>query len=101
MRENRQSTDFGRCGTGETNFHPYDVEMDETFGAALATLDKSLHAVTIEIQRLYFHQGTINQGTHLYHLRSPNPSPSPILGNVLANLGKTFATGENLTRVFS
>ncbi|KAL4767147.1 hypothetical protein BDW60DRAFT_220775 [Aspergillus nidulans var. acristatus] len=27
---------------GETNFHPYDVHMDETFGAALATLDRSM-----------------------------------------------------------
>jgi hypothetical protein len=47
---------------GETNFHPYDVHMDETFGAALATLDRSMRAVTIGIQRLFFHQGTINQG---------------------------------------
>ncbi|KAJ5892275.1 uncharacterized protein N7473_008503 [Penicillium subrubescens] len=59
---------------GETNFHPYDVGMDEPFGAALATLDKSLHVVTLGIQRLYFHQGTINQGEHIVELDSGNGS---------------------------
>lgn len=37
--------------------------MDETFGAALVALNESLHAVTLGIQRFFFHQGTINQGT--------------------------------------
>ncbi|KAL2836299.1 hypothetical protein BJY01DRAFT_252030 [Aspergillus pseudoustus] len=38
---------------GETSFHPYDVHMDETFGAALAALDKSMRAVTMGIQPLF------------------------------------------------
>lgn len=54
------------CVAGETNFHPFDVDMDATFGAALQTLDKSLRAVTLGIKRLFFHQGTINQGTDLF-----------------------------------
>lgn len=36
--------------------------MDAKFGGALQVLDKTLRAVSIGIQRLYYHQGTINQG---------------------------------------
>lgn len=90
--------DYGRGGTGETNFHPYDVEMDSTFGAALVTLDKSLHAVTLGIQRLFFHQGTINQGTH------PSPAifkhaPSPTSGGVWVNPRQTSVKREANSRL--
>jgi hypothetical protein len=36
--------------------------MDAKFGGALQVLDKTMRAVSIGIQRLYYHQGTINQG---------------------------------------
>lgn len=58
---------------GETNFHADDTTQDRTFGAALETLDKSLQAVSVGVSRLFFHQGTINQGKY------PHPSlPFPI-----------------------
>lgn len=43
--------------------------MDATFGGALQVLDKTLLALSIGIERLYYHQGTINQGK-LYKLPS-------------------------------
>jgi hypothetical protein len=36
--------------------------MDATFGSAIQTTDKTLRALTLGIQRLFYHQGTINQG---------------------------------------
>ncbi|KAF3402328.1 Beta-glucuronidase [Talaromyces pinophilus] len=69
---------------GETNFHPYDVDMDATFGAALQTLDKSLHAVTLGIKRLFFHQGTINQA--LFNWWSDNQINAPFYGGYFAAL---------------
>lgn len=36
--------------------------MDASFGAAIQTVDKSLKAVSMGLKRLYYHQGTINQG---------------------------------------
>jgi hypothetical protein len=38
---------------GWTNFYPYDVEMDASFGVALVTLNRSLRAVTLGIRRLF------------------------------------------------
>ncbi|KAH6695971.1 hypothetical protein BKA61DRAFT_711299 [Leptodontidium sp. MPI-SDFR-AT-0119] len=45
---------------GETNFHVDEPPQDRTFGSALQTLDKSLLGVATGVQRLYFHQGTVN-----------------------------------------
>jgi hypothetical protein len=47
---------------GETGFHGLDYEMDATFGSAIQTVDKTLRALSIGTQRLFYHQGTINQG---------------------------------------
>ncbi|KAM0269440.1 hypothetical protein ACHAQH_009729 [Verticillium albo-atrum] len=46
---------------GETGFHGDDHEMDATFGAAIQVLDKSLRALSLGVQQMFFHQGTINQ----------------------------------------
>lgn len=47
---------------GETGFHGLDEEMDATHGGALQVLDKTLWALSLGIEKLYYHQGTINQG---------------------------------------
>lgn len=47
---------------GETGFHGVDYEMDATFGSAIQLVDKTLRALSIGTQRLFYHQGTINQG---------------------------------------
>jgi hypothetical protein len=39
--------------------------MDATFGSAIQTIDKTLRALSIGTQRLFYHQGTINQGKSL------------------------------------
>ncbi|KAJ4177854.1 hypothetical protein NW755_013616 [Fusarium falciforme] len=46
---------------GETGFHGLDYEMDATFGSAIQAVDKTLRALSLGIQRLFYHQGTINQ----------------------------------------
>ncbi|CAF3525455.1 unnamed protein product [Fusarium graminearum] len=46
---------------GETGFHGVDYEMDATFGSAIQLVDKTLRALSIGTQRLFYHQGTINQ----------------------------------------
>ncbi|KAM5353551.1 hypothetical protein ACJ41O_000201 [Fusarium nematophilum] len=46
---------------GETGFHGLDYEMDATFGSAIQTVDKTLRALSLGIQRLFYHQGTIDQ----------------------------------------
>ena len=53
--------------TGENNWHAAEVAFDATFGAALVTLERSLQAGTLSVERLYYHQSTINQGTALQH----------------------------------
>ena len=49
---------------GETGFHGEDYEMDQQFGGAIQIVDKTLHALSKGVQRLYYHQGTINQGVY-------------------------------------
>jgi hypothetical protein len=51
---------------GETGFHATDVDSDASFGGALQILDKSLRAVSLGIKRLYYHQGTIDQGRYTF-----------------------------------
>ncbi|KAF5660910.1 hypothetical protein FDENT_13618, partial [Fusarium denticulatum] len=41
---------------GETGFHGLDYEMDSTFGSAIQITDKTLRALTLGIQRLFYHQ---------------------------------------------
>ncbi|KAF7713085.1 Beta-glucuronidase [Penicillium ucsense] len=82
---------------GETNFHPYDVDMDATFGAAIATLDKSLRAVTLGIQRLFFHQGTINQA--LFNWWSEAQINAPYYGGYFAALA--LAGGDRIIELDS
>lgn len=36
--------------------------MDATLGFAIQTVDKTLHGLALGIQRIFYHQGTINQG---------------------------------------
>lgn len=60
--------------SGETGFHGLDYEMDSTFGSAIQTTDKTLRALTRGIQRLFYHQGTINQGKFNKCSRCPNTS---------------------------
>jgi hypothetical protein len=50
---------------GETGFHGLDFVMDQQFGGAIQIVDKTLLALSMGVQRLYYHQGTINQGTLL------------------------------------
>lgn len=47
---------------GETGFHGQDDAMDATFGGAIQVVDKTLRALSMGVDRLYYHQGTINQG---------------------------------------
>jgi len=37
--------------------------MDEMFGGAIQIVDKTLRALSMGVQRLFYHQGTVNQGT--------------------------------------
>ncbi|KAI8718176.1 Glyco-hydro-79C domain-containing protein [Fusarium sp. LHS14.1] len=46
---------------GETGFHGLDYEMDASFGSAIQAVDKTLRALSLGIQRMFYHQGTINQ----------------------------------------
>ncbi|KAL2802462.1 hypothetical protein BJX63DRAFT_437848 [Aspergillus granulosus] len=75
---------------GETNFHPYDVQMDQTFGAALATLDRSMRAVTMGIQRLFFHQA-------LFNWWSDNQINAPFYGGYMAV--QTLAGGTSIVEL--
>ena len=69
--------------SGETGFHGQDVATDATFGGALQILDKTLRATSVGVERLFYHQGTINQGTVPNHTHRsvsrgrPLPSPPP------------------------
>lgn len=37
--------------------------MDATFGSAIQTVDKTLYTLCLGIERLFYHQGTIDQGS--------------------------------------
>jgi hypothetical protein len=47
---------------GETGFHGMDFVMDQQFGGAIQIVDKTLLALSKGVSRLFYHQGTINQG---------------------------------------
>ncbi|KAK4861052.1 hypothetical protein LT330_003968 [Penicillium expansum] len=49
--------------SSETGFHSGDYEMDATLGSAIQTVDKTLHGLALGIQRIFYHQGTINQAS--------------------------------------
>ncbi|TLD10910.1 hypothetical protein PgNI_06550 [Pyricularia grisea] len=64
---------------GETGFHGTDFEMDAQFGGAVQIVDKTLRALSLGVSRLYYHQGTINQGIFVHfiqqtHLNQPPPA---------------------------
>ncbi|KAH6970316.1 hypothetical protein DER45DRAFT_623179, partial [Fusarium avenaceum] len=69
---------------GETGFHGLDEEMDATYGGALQVLDKTLWALSIGIQKLYYHQGTINQA--FFNWWSDNQVNAPFYGGYMAAL---------------
>ncbi|KAH8656832.1 hypothetical protein BGZ61DRAFT_486482 [Ilyonectria robusta] len=69
---------------GETGFHGLDEEMDATFGGALQVLDKTLLALSIGIERLYYHQGTINQA--FFNWWSDDQVEAPFYGAWMAGL---------------
>ncbi|KAH8894279.1 hypothetical protein GQ53DRAFT_780328 [Thozetella sp. PMI_491] len=62
---------------GETGFHGLETTQDATFGGALQIIDKTLHALTLGIERLYYHQGGLgaNQASfnwwHLEKVEAP------------------------------
>lgn len=71
------ASNYSRANSGETGFHGQDFEMDSTFGAAIQATDKTLRALTVGVQRLFYHQGTINQGKCNKRSRCSNMSDSP------------------------
>ncbi|KAI8710732.1 Glyco-hydro-79C domain-containing protein [Fusarium sp. LHS14.1] len=62
---------------GETGFHGLETTQDATFGGAIQIIDKTLHALTLGIKRLYYHQGGLgaNQASfnwwHLDKVEAP------------------------------
>ncbi|KAF4338066.1 glycoside hydrolase superfamily [Fusarium beomiforme] len=45
---------------GETGFHGLDYEMDSTFGSAIQAADKALRALSLGIERVFYHQAFFN-----------------------------------------
>lgn len=64
---------------GETGFHGEEFEMDAQFGGAIQIVDKTLRALSAGVSRLYYHQGTINQGM------SPQSASSAATGQTLTS----------------
>ncbi|KAL4931100.1 uncharacterized protein BDV17DRAFT_289095 [Aspergillus undulatus] len=71
---------------GESSFHPFDVRMDETFGAALAALDKSMRGVTMGIDP--------DSIKALFNWWSDNQINSPFYGGYMAVLA--LANGDSI-----
>ncbi|KXJ91623.1 hypothetical protein Micbo1qcDRAFT_203689 [Microdochium bolleyi] len=69
---------------GETGFHGQEVPSDASFGAALQVFDKSLLATSLNIKRLYYHQGTINQAS--FNWFSSSQVEHPFYGGYLSAL---------------
>ncbi|KAH8694363.1 hypothetical protein BGZ61DRAFT_352180 [Ilyonectria robusta] len=71
---------------GETGFHGLETTQDATFGGALQIIDKTLHALTLGIERLYYHQGGLgtNQASfNWWHLQKVE---APFYGGYFATL---------------
>ncbi|KAM0340126.1 hypothetical protein ACHAPU_010618 [Fusarium lateritium] len=58
--------------------------MDATHGGALQVLDKTLRALSVGVQKLYYHQGTINQA--FFNWWSDNQVNAPFYGGYMAAL---------------
>jgi len=80
---------------GETNFHGLDETMDQTFGGALVTLDRSMRATSIGLKRLYYHQGTINQA--FFNWWSDNQVEAPFYGGYMSALA--LINGDDIVAV--
>lgn len=95
---------------GETGFHGVDTTMDATFGGAIQVFDKAMKAVSMDIKRLFYHQGTINQGVYetvlfrmtsadlfvaFFNWWSDDQVNAPMYGGYMAMLA--LAQGDSIT----
>ncbi|KAH6689036.1 hypothetical protein F5X68DRAFT_230697 [Plectosphaerella plurivora] len=88
---------------GETGFHGLDYEMDAMFGGAVQIVDKTLRALSMGINRLYYHQGTINQAFFNWWL--DDQVNTPFYGGYMAALatvgGDHIIASDNGTDLYA
>ncbi|OQD64456.1 hypothetical protein PENPOL_c007G07799 [Penicillium polonicum] len=88
---------------GETGFHGADYKMDATLGSAIQTVDKTLRGLSIGIQRMFYHQGTINQA--FFNWWSSDSVNAPFYGAYFAALavegGGSILASDNGTDSFA
>ncbi|CAI7580895.1 unnamed protein product [Penicillium viridicatum] len=77
--------------------------MDATLGSAIQTVDKTLRGLSIGIQRMFYHQGTINQA--FFNWWSSDSVNAPFYGAYFAALavegGDSILASDNGTDSFA
>ncbi|GAW14074.1 hypothetical protein ANO14919_034660 [Xylariales sp. No.14919] len=79
---------------GEAGFHGLETKQDATFGGAVQIVDKTLHAVSMGVQRIYYHQGNLGAYQSSFNWWSLDGVAAPFYGGYFSALA--VAGGERI-----
>ncbi|KAJ8122812.1 hypothetical protein ONZ43_g1086 [Nemania bipapillata] len=74
---------------GEAGFHGLETKQDATFGGALQLLDKTMYALSIGAQRIYYHQGGLGENQASFNWWSLDGIAAPFYGGYFSALAIT------------
>ncbi|KAJ3566688.1 hypothetical protein NPX13_g7041 [Xylaria arbuscula] len=71
---------------GEAGFHGLETTQDATFAGAIQIVDKTLQAVSMGIQRIYYHQGSLGESQASFNWWRLDGIAAPFYGGYFASL---------------
>ncbi|KAI1306675.1 hypothetical protein F5Y03DRAFT_354160 [Xylaria venustula] len=71
---------------GEAGFHGLETTQDANFGGAIQIVDKTLQAVSMGIQRIYYHQGDLGESQASFNWWRLDGIAAPFYGGYFASL---------------
>lgn len=71
---------------GEAGFHGPETAYDATFGSALQLVDKTLHALSLGVQRIFYHQGSLGASQASFNWWSLDAVEAPFYGGYFSTL---------------
>ncbi|KAJ8130419.1 hypothetical protein O1611_g3210 [Lasiodiplodia mahajangana] len=79
---------------GEAGFHGLETKQDATFGGAIQIVDKTLRALAIGIQRIYYHQGSLGANQASFNWWSLDGVAAPFYGGYSRLLRSRVESGS-------
>lgn len=71
---------------GEAGFHGPETAYDATFGSALQLVDKTLHALSLGVQRIFYHQGSLGVNQASFNWWSLDAVEAPFYAGYFSTL---------------